>query len=306
MKKSTLFWGVFLILSGLFLIFDKLSIWTIDIDCYYNYWPLFLVFWGVSLLQLPELIKKILVILNAVLLAIFVSGFIISGFSFFFNCNDDYVISRKDYLKEYHKTVSESYTNNIQNAKLNIDAGASNILLKNKTDDLIAVYSYLPEKFFNLDTDIKSKNAKINLDFKFNRIFWNKHKDKKHINISLNANPLWDFDFDMGVVNFNADLSNYKVRRINLDVGASNVKLKLGDFNYQTNIEINAGASKISIRIPKESYCEINSETGLSSKDFNGFIKDNDIYKTENPDNFSNKIYIDLQGGVSKFEIFRY
>lgn len=306
MKKSTLFWGVFLILSGLFIILDKLSIWSVNFDCVYNYWPLFLIFWGISLLKISGMIKNIMVILSATLLAIFISGFIANGFDSIINCSDDYIVSDKTYSKEYRKAVFQSYEDSIKYAKLSIDAGASNIHIKDKSEDLIAVYSYLPDRFFDFDTDIESEKATINIDFKLNKIFWQKHKSKNRVDIKLNTKPVWVFDYDMGAVNFNADLSFYKVKKIDLDVGASNIKLKLGDFHYRTDVDIDAGASKILIKIPKESYCEINSETGLSSKDFNGFVKENSIYRTENPDNFSNKIYINLQVGVSKFEIVRY
>ncbi len=74
MKNSTLFWGVFLIILGLLLLLNQMDILSVSLGSVFKFWPIILIIWGVSLLRLPDIYKKVLLGLTALLLAIFVSG----------------------------------------------------------------------------------------------------------------------------------------------------------------------------------------------------------------------------------------
>jgi hypothetical protein len=103
------------------------------------------------------------------------------------------------------------------------------------------------------------------------------------------------------------DLTQFKTRDITVDMGAASIKMKLGSLNPETNLSVDAGASDINIFVPKESGCKIITDGALSSKHFDEFKKiDSDNYVTENFEEVANKIYIDIECGVSSISVERY
>jgi hypothetical protein len=72
-------------------------------------------------------------------------------------------------------------------------------------------------------------------------------------------------------------------------------------------LSVDAGASDINIFIPKESGCKIVTDGALSSKHFDEFKKlDSDNYVTENFDEALNKIFVEIDCGVSSISVERY
>ena len=105
----------------------------------------------------------------------------------------------------------------------------------------------------------------------------------------------------------NFDFSKFKMSQVNIDAGASSIKLKLGDLYSFTKVSVDAGASSIKIEIPKASGCEIKSDNFLSDKNFTGFNKiDDGTYRTSGFENALNKIMIVIDAGVSSIDVKRY
>jgi hypothetical protein len=70
---------------------------------------------------------------------------------------------------------------------------------------------------------------------------------------------------------------------------------------------VKTGVADVKINIPEGSGCKIRTKTGLSAKDFTDFIKiDNGNYETANYKNSVKKVFINLDGGLSNFEVNRY
>jgi hypothetical protein len=114
-------------------------------------------------------------------------------------------------------------------------------------------------------------------------------------------------NFNVGAASMDFDLTPFKTRDINVDMGAASIKIKLGNLYPGTNISVDAGASDINIFVPKESGCKIITDGALSSKHFDEFKKlDSDNYVTENFDEAGNKILIDIECGVSSISVERY
>ncbi len=123
----------------------------------------------------------------------------------------------------------------------------------------------------------------------------------------LNNNPEWELNFDVGAASVDLDLTQYKVSTLNVGMGAAAFNVKLGNLVDVARIKIDAGASDIDILIPDSVGCEINSDAALSSRNYEGFTKiNNDIYRSEDFDKFSKKIYIDIDCGVSSIDVKRY
>ena len=90
-------------------------------------------------------------------------------------------------------------------------------------------------------------------------------------------------------------------------MGAASITIKLNNLYPETEVIVDAGASDINIFVPKESGCKIVTDGALSSKHFRDFKKiDSDNYQTENFDEATNKVFINIECGVSSISVDRY
>ena len=306
MNTSSIFWGVFFIFIGLFFLIEKLNVWDLDFSYYLDFWPVIIILWGISILKLPDILKKILSALMAIFLAILIMAFINhSWFPFHHSSDDDDLSENRKYKKHYNEVVNIPYSENYKFAVFELNAGACSIDFLETTNQLIETYSGFP--VINLDYKIVEKEelVDIKLDLKFKAKLFKK-KTNNNVWVKLNTQPVWDLDFDIGAVDIDCDFSKYKIRDICVDVGAADVDIKLGDLYESTYMQIDAGASDITVKIPKEAGCKIESSTGLSSEDFKGFLKSNDTFYTSGFEKAKSKIIIKISGGVSDFEVERY
>jgi len=70
---------------------------------------------------------------------------------------------------------------------------------------------------------------------------------------------------------------------------------------------VETGVASVEIEVPEASGCRILVDSGLSSKDFDGFVKQSDgAYETSNFKTAVNKVNISLKGGLSSFEVRKY
>jgi hypothetical protein len=111
----------------------------------------------------------------------------------------------------------------------------------------------------------------------------------------------------MGAGEVDLDLEDYKVRSFRFDGGAAAVNIKVGGLLPVTDVTVKTGVADVKINIPEASGCRIKTKTGLSAKDFPDFIKiDNGNYETANYKTSAQKVFINLDGGLSNFEVNRY
>ena len=173
---------------------------------------------------------------------------------------------------------------------------SSDFLSFNKTGD-IGNYS--------LTTTVENGRKMINLSLEKTGIRHTVSDNK--VEIKLSDKPSWNLDFDIGAAEILMDLRDYKIDTTNIDAGASSIDIKIGNKNPLTVMTFNAGASSIKVEIPKESGCQIKSESFMISKEFDGFTKKGDgIYQTDNFATGKNKIFLTIKTAISKIEITRY
>jgi len=130
---------------------------------------------------------------------------------------------------------------------------------------------------------------------------------KNNIDVALNPKLTWDMNFDVGAASMDFDLSEFKTEKVDVDMGAATLKIKLGSLSPETKLSIDAGASDINIYIPRESGCKITTDGALSSKHFNDFERINsNHFETSNFDEATNKIFITVDSGVSSISVDRY
>lgn len=320
MKKGNIFWGVALVTIGVIFALRNFDIFFFSWRSIFRLWPLIFVFWGISILPVKAVIKVILsaiTILLAIIILVqnpspthhwFDWGWDNNTYEYKYDYDDD--SEDEDYKQddEYpweEQSIVEDYESKIESASLNIDAVAGTFIIKNTTSKLFEFKSEGDIGPYNVLTMQGDERTTIDIEHK-HRI--NRKGDiTNNVWLSLNPEPIWKFNVDVGAADLEMDLSQFKVEELDLDGGAADIEIKLGNKYNMTMVTIDAGATDIKILVPYESAVEIETSTILASKDFEGFKKiKRGLYQTPNFSDSANQIYIDVDAAVSGLKVDRY
>lgn len=306
MKSGNIFWGVTLIVIGFLFLFDKLDIIYFDWGMFWRLWPVLLVLWGIAIMPINGVLKTLLSLLVAALtIGFYVQKNRTDGFSerrpvFRYYDRDD----SRDEGRYEDQYFSEEMTEGINKAKLKLDAAAGEFRLDGTTAKLFEFaksgramsYSYKVEELGN-EVMIQVKQE---TDLHVGK------KNRNEVSLLLHPDPVWDMDIDIGAADFRFDLRNFKVSELDIDGGATSIKLYLGGLHPETRVDISAAASSIEVQVPDSAGCRVEGSTVLSSRNLEGFTKlDKGIYETEGFESASQKITIKVDAAVSSFTVKR-
>jgi len=209
-----------------------------------------------------------------------------------------------------HQTYKVDKIAGVKSAELSIGGGAAQFLLeKADAGQLFAADTRLAGvSGFALREENSGTHQKVSFKMKGkNNIHLNDKGIDRKVILKLNTEPVWDIDMEIGAGDLKYDLTPYKVRKINLETGASNIDLKLGDLMNESTVKIESGVANIDIEVPEGVGCEIKMDGALNAKNFTGFTKiKSGLYRTEGFDSAAKKIYIDTDSGMSNFTVKRY
>ena len=326
MSYRKLFWGVLLIAFGLLIILKNFDILHFTWYSVFRLWPLLLILWGISVIPAKDWIKLVLSIL------VIAIGFWLLGkygqYSFGdrwfrgpFSLHERWYDRDRDKSEDYYwdededdydsdshyQSFTEPYDSTILFAELRMDAAAGAFDITNISDELIEFdkHGFLGD-YSMITHDLEDKRI-LNISLTEGSIRRSGRNRGDQVEIKLNNNPVWDFDFDIGAASMDLDLSMFKTQNVEIDGGAASIELKLGDLYNDTRVNIDAGATSITIRVPMESGCELFTSTVLSSRSITGFEKiSRNTYRTDNFENAENVIEITVDVAVSDLNIKRY
>ncbi len=317
MRASKISWGIVFIFIGTVFLLENYGIIDFSWSYVWRFWPLILIVMGINIIfsRSNSNSGKWLVIGTTVFaLCLLVYANVNAPKTlnrhWSYNFNDDYdndedvdtVTSAAESLYQ------EDYDARFKTATLNINGGASKFAIANGNKSLFESSTQNDNNHYYLrktDTDstvvlnFNSKNKHNSFDFD--------DADLSNVNMKIHTAPLWDINLNMGAGKAEFDFSNNRVKQINIKGGAADFKVKVGDLYNDVNLSAETGIAKVSIQIPTASGCKINIKTGLSTTDFPGFKKaDDGSFTSSNYSSATNKIMINLKGGLSDFEVKRY
>ncbi|MBI1931477.1 MAG: hypothetical protein HYS24_02950 [Ignavibacteriales bacterium] len=302
MKSSNLFWGFFFITFGALYLLGRYT--AIDIDWYaaWDLWPIVLILIGISIILKGTIFRPIFSVIMGIVLALFIFGMINDTFDFFNRDN----FHRKHFHDYSENSYIIEYQNDISEVNLNIAAGAGKFNIERTTEDLIKGNSEGNVGKYNftknqIDSII---NVDIKMDDTGDKIF--EGHLTNDFQLSLNENPVYNIDLQIGAAKSYFNLIPFKVKNISLKTGATETKIKLGNKIQETNLNVEMGAASLKIYIPQTSGCKITGDMALVSKDLDGFIVNGSDYVTDNFDTATEKILIHVNGGLSSFTVNKY
>ena len=124
---------------------------------------------------------------------------------------------------------------------------------------------------------------------------------RNHWQLKLNNEIIYDLSIKTGAINADCNLSAFKIEKLYIESGASNIDLVLPQYN--SKILIDAGVSNIDIAIPKNVGTTVNIDSGIVVKDLDDFIKRDDAYISYNYNESEFKTEIEIDCGVSHINI---
>jgi hypothetical protein len=314
MKFRNIFWGMILILLGVLFILRNFDV--IDIQWYslWQLWPAFLILWGVSILPANNWIKTILVAIvltaSAYLMVNRPADKDLNWIHHHFRSDYDYDNDEEDYTydgEEVQQDFHIAYEDSVSTAIINFDMAAGSFYIRDTSNYLLnfSKRGNMGEYTYNIRRT--GDKAKININRVGEELFRNDHHADHKVTLSLNQEPVWNLNLDVGAAKLDFDLTRFKVKKIDLDGGAASIKIKLGNQLPKSYVNIDAGASEIVVQVPQNAGCDLHLNSVLSGKTITGFEKiDHGHYRTDNFDTAENKIFITMDAAVSSYKITRY
>lgn len=310
MENRNIFWGILLVAIGGLFILDNMDLINFSFSALVGLWPLLLVIWGISLLPFKAVYKTILGLAIAVFALVYAST---SDKTFWwedlqkFEHNvhfDDDEDNTEDTF--YTFKFDEEMDSDITEATLSMDVAAGKFRLEEPTNDHIIdfeAYSNIGPYTSNMVTNGNRADISIGIDDAVIK----KGTNRNRATIKLNPKVEWEIQLDVGAADLRADLRKFMIKNIDIDGGASSIKIKIGDLQQVTNVKLDAGAASIKIEIPRDAGCRVESESFLVDLDLDGFVKDEEgNYYTPGFNESKQKVYIDIDAAISQLDVRRY
>jgi hypothetical protein len=312
MKSKDIFWGVLLVGVGVLFLLRNFDIISFNWYHLRELWPLLIILLGIAILPVKGFVRIL-----AAFALVFISVFYLTQHTpdntRFFRwpgAIDRHIYKEKDKAKsskhEWNdQLLYKSYNTALKHAVLELDAIAGEFILQESDDYLLKF-----EKEGNLgDYELKSEEAGSNVILRLtmeNTEFRTLNKTND-ATISLHSSPIWDIKMDAAAAKIDFDLEPFRVDRIEIDGGASSLRIKLGDRHPETNLRINAGVASVVIEVPETSGCEVFTSTVLTKRSLKDFFhEDDNTFRTKNFDESAEKVSIRIDAAVSNFRVVRY
>lgn len=316
MNKQKLSWGLILLFVGGVLLLDNLDVIDFYWRSVFSMWPVILIIIGVNLLVPKRGIG------NVVSIIVTVAALAFLAFRGTFPPHDNWwnfdnkgwkaerrISSNNNERRQKSSGVfTHAYDSTITTGHLHIKGGAVEYEIEGLTDDLFHAEATSTIGAHQLETITNGSDANLTFSMRdTEKGNWNIRGDENWAKISLNRNPIWRISLDMGAGTAEFDLTKYKIASLNFNGGAASFEAKLGMPLDETTITAESGVASVEIEIPRAAACKIVIKSGLSSRDFPGFVKQEDgSYTTDGYDQASHRFVVNLKGGLSSFAVKRY
>ena len=325
MKSRNLFIGILVLFTGIVALLSVLGVFEFHWSILWKLWPMFLIIIGISMLPLNDYVK------GGILLAALGLGCLLYHAEYkkyegnvvtrFFNRhfsqwdwdwdndqNDDDPDNRDEdpaFMRDQH--FSEP-VRSVERASMEVDFGAGDLELKSPCAEMAKADIESDFVRYSFKTEEGEDRVSFHLTGKGETKHLHKTRDNHNdIELALCSHPIWTFDLDMGAASADLDFSPYKMEHIEINGGACELDLKLGDTGCDTKVVINTGASDIDIQVPASTDCEIRIESAITGKDFQGFEKvEKGLWRTPGFGQGEHQIQIEISCAMSNISVEQY
>lgn len=136
--------------------------------------------------------------------------------------------------------------------------------------------------------------------------FWfNRGKNAWKLNLSPQL--YWEVLIKSGAVKGELNLMGIPLRRLDLNLGAGDMEIRLGGNGGDTKVKVEAGVSSLKIFIPESTGLKVSLDGALTKTNLEelGLLPVNKRYVSENYETAGERVDLELDIAVSKLEIKR-
>lgn len=288
---GTIFFGIFIVFVGFYFLANNLDLIPAQFQIsLWQLWPLIIIFVGLSFLKVRSLWSAIIGVLVIVLIIGLVAAFLLWGQ---YNIEDSVV----------ETPINIGLEDQAEKGEVEIDFGAGNINIGGGADSFIegvltSNILSLREKSY-LDNGVQK--AKLDFDTRW-KVFTGRQEN--NLDLSLNNELPLGIYLDTGAATLYMDLREVNAELVDINTGASDLDIVMGDKATDARLKIDAGASSLDIDIPETVGVDLNIDSGITSKQFDDFEKIGDNqYRSRNYREVDKFLNIELDLGVSDLKI---
>ncbi len=304
-----LLFGVLIIIFGLFYL-GRNTGWlpvTINFD-WSIFWPILIVIAGLSLLSGRGFLSIVFGLLATLLvLAVIVAMLFDSRFNsermggWVWRNNND-ISTTTGELKE--KKLSIPRDPAAKSIEFVLKGGAGKVAVKGGSDEL------LTGKFSTIYGEVETSSrtegtvqqATVETFGPGPMMMFGRQTNQLDLTLST-ALPI-GLKFETGASDMELDLTRLVAGNVNIETGASSLKVALGDKAKLNQVRIKAGASSVELEAPKTAGVRVVIDSALGSQDLGGLAKiDDRTYQSENYAAAEKKIDIKLDLGVTSLKL---
>ncbi|OGL22409.1 hypothetical protein A2707_03745 [Candidatus Saccharibacteria bacterium RIFCSPHIGHO2_01_FULL_45_15] len=298
---GTVLLGVGLITAGIVFLLGTLNIVDIYLGNIWQLWPLVIVGVGISFLHLKGAWK------NSV-----VGLFIVASLGLLYvtitNEEGGRLVGSKDENRKQSEVAVGKKANSVDSLDLKIETGAMKVVIDPLNGSQIAKAMLDGNRRFELkaDTTVSNTTQQTTISTKGSGFGWTGLSNNK-LNVQITKDIPVMLRMDAGAASLDANLADIRIKEFTVDAGASSLKATIGNKEDTVKVSIDAGASSITLRVPKDSGVRVESEGGLSSKNFEDIYEvSNGVYESKDYNQAAKKITIISDVGASSIKIERY
>jgi len=299
MRRANLIGGLLLIYFGIIFLLTNFKVlgWDFYLT-FLSFWPLFLIALGLWII-----FHKLPVVQIIVLILILVIPLV-----YYLGVGPRYLFGD---VKFGTYTWSEVKDVGIKTAKLKLEYGVGRINIS-ATDKLVDLQANTAFGKPKISAEQFNEKANINIEQHYGFINFqlsSKHGESRSfqesLTLALNKDVVWDLELETGAIKAEIDLSEITFSKLDLDTGAGDVEIIIGEMGRRSSIDIDSGVGKITLVIPEDVGIKAKLDTGIGKKSLSGrdWQQKGDTYISENYERAFTKLDIELDQGVGKVEI---
>ncbi len=282
MSKSKALRGALLIFIGLVLILNSTHLVSIDLwGSIMDLWPVFIIAAGITFFlnresHIPRVVLWILVFA------------LILGYGIYLSMNS----SESELDKTFEMKAG------IQSGSFEINLGAAKFDLDARTQDLAGIKTSLKGLTFVYNEGVHPKIT-YNQKGQFNAL-----KGKQDFKASLNPTIPWKLEINSGASEGTLNFSDLILESCTVNTGACDLDIVAGSKQEEAQININAGAADIKVKLPMDVGLRITSDTVITQvKGTVNMAKEGNILFSDNYANSPYKLNLNIASAALEITV---
>jgi hypothetical protein len=284
-----MFIGLIVVAIGVYFLGKQAGWFPEDVEINWNWiWPLFIIAIGVSMLSRRGIFGWLL----TTIMTIGVIGFLAAAAFGAFGKSEPLQTD----------TVSIAKAADVKALALSIDTGAGNLTVSGGSDQLITgTHTHYG---MQLEQTSVVENGTQRVQLKTTKDWGWIGRHRNDLTLQLANDVPTQLTVASGAMDMTLDLTSVQATNIDVSTGASDLTLTLGDKADSAKVHVGAGASSITVNLPKTLGARLIWSAGASSKTLPDFNKiDDKTYETSNYASASKKVDLDFDLGAASLTV---